>query len=372
MLRRALPALGILLAVVLAMGSTATSALAAAVPGSGTGASGVAATASGCTLTIGYYKNHEAAVTPLLPQWLGTAGQPKALAVTRFSQARALMEFQPGGASNGIAKLRAQLLAARLSMARGASPAPLASILPSVDAFLGANDHGAWNGLSAAMKNQVNAWASAIDAYNNGQLGVPHCDSTGGSSGGGNNGGGNPGNPGGGNNGGGNSGGGNNGGGNPGNPGGGNPGNQGGSATTYHLAQRVNWTADVCGTIFTGWLHEQQQYTLTPAGQLNFHYIANGQAEGVSPSGSRIRLILNNREVDHIFDTIVPDLGPYGGSLQGWVQDNARIIVQISASFNERQIVQGDGIGLINHWVFAVNHTGTQVDSVRFVGSCTP
>ncbi len=142
---------------------------------------------------------------------------------------------------------------------------------------------------------------------------------------------------------------------------------QAAGAVTYKMAHRVDWTANVCGVEYNGWIHEIQQYTLAPTGQLNFHYIANGEARDAA--GNHLKL--NNKELDHILQTSVPDLGPYGGSLQGWVEDNMDVIVEINAQFNERTVKPGKGgKTLQNHWVFQVNHNGTTVDSVKFVGTC--
>jgi hypothetical protein len=142
-----------------------------------------------------------------------------------------------------------------------------------------------------------------------------------------------------------------------------------GNPALYRTQQRVNWTANVCGVEYTGWIHEIQQYTLTPTGQLNFHYIANGEAR--SADGNHLKL--NNKELDHILQTTVPDLdvAPYNGSLQDWVEDNMNVIVEINAQFNERTVKPGKGgKTLQNHWVFQVNHNGTTVDSVTVTGSC--
>ncbi|TAK75118.1 MAG: hypothetical protein EPO16_09520 [Dehalococcoidia bacterium] len=137
-------------------------------------------------------------------------------------------------------------------------------------------------------------------------------------------------------------------------------------AVTYKTAQTVTWTANVCGVDYTGWIHEVQQYTLASTGQLNFHYIANGEARGAD--GTQLKL--NNKELDHILQPSVPDLGPYGG-LQGWVEDNMDVIVEINAQYNQRIVKPGNGgKTLQNHWVFQVNHNGTTVDSVTFTGSC--
>ncbi len=146
-------------------------------------------------------------------------------------------------------------------------------------------------------------------------------------------------------------------------------------ATTYKMAQTVTWTETVCGVTYTGWIHEIQQYTLTPTGQLNFHYIANGEARGAD--GNQLKL--NNKELDHILLTSEPNLYPYrpeseggtGTGLQGWVEDNMDVIVEINAQYNQRTVKPGNGgKTLQNHWVFQVNHNGTTVDSVKFTGSC--
>ena len=139
----------------------------------------------------------------------------------------------------------------------------------------------------------------------------------------------------------------------------------------YKMAQTITWTENVCGVIYTGWLHEVQQYTLTPTGQLNFHYIANGEARG--SDGTQLKL--NNKELDHILQTTVPDLDNplYGGSLQKWVAANTNVIVEINAQYNQRVVKPGNGgKTLQNHWVFQVNHNGTTVDSVKWVdrGTC--
>ena len=139
----------------------------------------------------------------------------------------------------------------------------------------------------------------------------------------------------------------------------------------YHMEQRIPLNINVCGIQYSGWLHEQQQYTLTPTGQLNFHYIANGQLDGVDANGKAVQIHLNNKELDHIIATTPPDLGPYGGSLQGWVAANFDIVVEINAQYNERWTGQAKGRTLQNHWVFQVNHNGTTVDQITFVGGCS-
>ena len=78
-------------------------------------------------------------------------------------------------ASNGINKLYAQLLAAKLNIANGASGSAIASTISAADAFLAANDSLSWKGLSKASQNTVLGWMTALDNYNNGLSGPAHC-----------------------------------------------------------------------------------------------------------------------------------------------------------------------------------------------------
>ncbi|WP_169952371.1 hypothetical protein [Microbispora sp. H11081] len=129
----------------------------------------------GCTLTIGYWKNHPKAVAPLLPVWLGAQNGQFSHAVTTTSDAVAILNFN-GAASNGINKLRGQLLAAKLGIADGADGSAVADVIAEADAFLAAHAPSSWNSLSKADKNNVNRLAGTLDDYNNGIIGPGHCD----------------------------------------------------------------------------------------------------------------------------------------------------------------------------------------------------
>ena len=135
-----------------------------------------------CTLTIGYWKTHAGftgrnpdRVTPELPQRLGAAAGVKTVNVTTATAAVSLLS-NSGDASNGVNKLYAQMLAAKLNIFRGASPAAVTSILGAADTFLASNNAADWGGLSKNAKTQVNNWASAFDQYNNGITGPGHCN----------------------------------------------------------------------------------------------------------------------------------------------------------------------------------------------------
>lgn len=134
----------------------------------------VKCTASGgCTRTIGYWKNHPDAVTPLLPIWLGTEGGAKSVKVATSSQAVTIESIPT--ASNGIDKLYAQLLAAKLSIKNDADGSAVTSTIQAADNFLANTNSVDWASLSNAVKSQVNGWATTLDNYNNGITGPGHC-----------------------------------------------------------------------------------------------------------------------------------------------------------------------------------------------------
>lgn len=137
---------------------------------------------NGCTHTIGYWKTHAGLkkqpdmVTQYLPISLGDGGSSTLYVTTNVMAVNVLKQNVYGKASNGITKLYAQLLGAKLSIADGADGTPVAAVISDADAFLGGHDYNDWAGLSKAMKNQVLAWKDALDQYNNGYSGVPHCE----------------------------------------------------------------------------------------------------------------------------------------------------------------------------------------------------
>lgn len=132
----------------------------------------------GCTRTIGYWKTHAGfgpqadVLTQHLPIWLGTAGGSASEQVTTAAQAVAILS-QSQGSSNGIVKLRAQLLGAKLNLAAGAATATdLWSNIALADAFLATHAVSSWSSLSSAEKAQVLAWHGFFEGYNSGPL---HC-----------------------------------------------------------------------------------------------------------------------------------------------------------------------------------------------------
>ena len=103
----------------------------------------------GCTHTIGYWKTHaglkkqEDVVTQYLPIDLGDAGGAKTITVTDNVMAVDVLNMKTYGKnSNGITKLYAQLLAAKLSISDGADSGPVSDVISNADAFLADND---WN-----------------------------------------------------------------------------------------------------------------------------------------------------------------------------------------------------------------------------------
>jgi len=137
----------------------------------------------GCSLTIGFWKTHagfgpqDNVVSPLLPIWLGTASGNKSIEVTDSTIAHDILVMKTyGKPSNGITKLYAQLLAAKLNMAGGASDTDIGNALTIADEFLAEYDWTDWNNLNRRQKKMVNSLKSTFDDYNNGDIGPGHCD----------------------------------------------------------------------------------------------------------------------------------------------------------------------------------------------------
>jgi len=167
--------------------TTSTNGATLAVSGGGTLSSGATTDIysgpcpSVCTLTIGYWKTHAGftgrnadRITQYLPKSLG-AGGGKTVVVTSAAQAVSLLQMT-GDASNGINKLYAQELAAKLNIAHGSSSTAVNSALAAADAFLVGYNAGDWNSLSKTQKTNVNNWMSTFDQYNNGLIGPGHCN----------------------------------------------------------------------------------------------------------------------------------------------------------------------------------------------------
>lgn len=148
--------------------------------------------ASGCTLTIGYWKTHAGftgnnadRVSQYLPILLGCPSlvipqYTKGANVTTAAQSTAILTFSNllGGGANGLNKVAAQLLGTKLNVARNApTPPAIVASIANADALLcqyGFNP-GSWSSLSNNVKNSINQVATTLDNYNNGLSDVPHC-----------------------------------------------------------------------------------------------------------------------------------------------------------------------------------------------------
>lgn len=137
----------------------------------------------GCSRTIGYWKTHAGfgpqadVVTPLLPIWLGTADGDASINVTTATMARNILVMKTyGKSSNGITKLYAQMLGAKLNTASGASGTDISDAFSEADAFLADHDWTDWDNLDKDTQKRVLLWQATFDMYNNGDIGPGHCD----------------------------------------------------------------------------------------------------------------------------------------------------------------------------------------------------
>lgn len=138
---------------------------------------------TGCTRSIGYWKNHagfrhqEDRITPLLPLWLGNADGTAPIAVTNVRTAVAVLQMKVfGGPFNGITRLYAKLLTAKLNIAAGADGSAVAEVIGAADFFLGSHNWQSWWKLSQADKNRVVRWTAVLTQFNSGRIGPGACD----------------------------------------------------------------------------------------------------------------------------------------------------------------------------------------------------
>jgi hypothetical protein len=117
-----------------------------------------------CTFTIGYWKNHPEA-WPVGSLFLGN---------TSYTQAELLQILNTPAGGNGLLILAHQLIAAKLNIAGGADPTPVASDIANADALIG-NLVVPPIGSDFLAASSVTAISDDLDSYNNGNLGVPHC-----------------------------------------------------------------------------------------------------------------------------------------------------------------------------------------------------
>ncbi len=138
---------------------------------------------SGCTRSKGYWKNHvgfgpqDDELSSLLPIWLGEADGESSLLVDTDSVAVAVLTMKTYGTpSNGITKLYAQLLTAKLNIASGALAHEVAATIEEADAFLADHTWSGWDRIDRQDNSVVLDWKDILDSYNNGEIGPGNCD----------------------------------------------------------------------------------------------------------------------------------------------------------------------------------------------------
>jgi hypothetical protein len=118
-----------------------------------------------CTLTQGFWKNHEE-VWPLEELTMGGVTSTKA-------QALDILRTPPRG--DATFNLIHQLIAAKLNIAAGADASALGTTIADADTWLAANPLGSKPTGSARTAGLE--LAGVLDSFNNGVIGPGHCDS---------------------------------------------------------------------------------------------------------------------------------------------------------------------------------------------------
>lgn len=130
---------------------------------------------SGCTLTQGYWGTHSSKGPAKYDATWGLIGENTPFYLSGATYYGVLQLPTKG---NAYFVLAHQFIAAKLNILKGAT-APAGFNMGAVEAFFQANTPGQIAALkgSAPARAQALAWASTLDAYNNGLLNVAHCGS---------------------------------------------------------------------------------------------------------------------------------------------------------------------------------------------------
>jgi len=138
----------------------------------------------GCTMPIRYWIRNSGyaqwtqsdEITPLLPIWLGAPGGEKSLEIVENCQAlRILIVKMTSQKANPCGKLVAQLLAAKLNIARDADGSEIAPIIDEADAFLAVNDWNDRKYLTRSSWKQILIWTYKLHQFNKGRIGPGSC-----------------------------------------------------------------------------------------------------------------------------------------------------------------------------------------------------
>ena len=100
----------------------------------------------------------------LLPITLGTPGGSKSVVVTTTSQGMGIL-WKEWISTNVVDLLSTELLAAKLNAASGRNVSSIATTIAAADAFLATRN--ASTSLTTTQKNQVKAWTTTLETYNN-------------------------------------------------------------------------------------------------------------------------------------------------------------------------------------------------------------
>lgn len=138
---------------------------------------------NGCTRGKGYWKNHAGfgpqpdMVTPLLlPIYLGNHDGAKSIEVADAQTAYDILTQKVYGVpSNGITKLYAHLLTAKLNIVGFANPEDVYDAIQAADDFLSDHDWQDWDTLSKDDRKMVQQWKGMFERYNEGYIGPGTC-----------------------------------------------------------------------------------------------------------------------------------------------------------------------------------------------------
>lgn len=138
-----------------------------------------------CTMTVDEWLANSGAIGGLLPISIGREGMRHSFMVTTTEDAISILSMQNHEEDDGddesfycnaIENLYAQLLAAKLNVAKGADKGHARWVMRRADRFVGRNDLDEWDDLGWWQKGRVLRLGRLLGKYNSGMIGPGACN----------------------------------------------------------------------------------------------------------------------------------------------------------------------------------------------------
>lgn len=135
----------------------------------------------GCVHTKGYWDNWDGLaqrpdiVSRHLPIWMGLPGGSESFQVFDVYMASDVLGMDLDTPKNGMIRMMAQLLCAKLNLSTGADETEIIEVVKEADIFLADHNYMEWYGFDDATQKKILDWLVALSQWNAGEFGPGRC-----------------------------------------------------------------------------------------------------------------------------------------------------------------------------------------------------